>query len=169
MGKLILLFVLMPAIELTLLIELGKLIGTFPTLALIAVTGVVGASLARLQGLSVLRQTQSQLSRGELPADSLADGVMILVAGALLITPGVLTDALGFSLLVPAFRSVIKKLLWARFQKAVQQNRVHWEIRSPGFDDSSGRSAPGDEGGPVYDVYPEPQDGEFSPGDPEGR
>ena len=88
MGILLLLFILVPAIELALLLEVGSHLGTLPTLGLIAVTGVVGASLARRQGLAVLRRAQDQMARGELPAGSLADGVMILVAGALLITPG---------------------------------------------------------------------------------
>ena len=84
MGKLLLLFIIVPAVELGLLIQVGIYLGTWPTLALIVFTGIVGAYLARRQGLSVLTCAQEQMDRGELPASSLADGVMILVAGALL-------------------------------------------------------------------------------------
>ena len=96
MGRLLLLFVLVPALELVLLIELGQRIGTLPTLGLIVLTGVVGASLARSQGLRVLQELQRETEAGRLPAEPLVDGALILVAGALLVTPGVLTDAFGF-------------------------------------------------------------------------
>lgn len=138
MGKLLLLFIVVPAVELGLLIQVGKYLGTWPTLALIVFTGILGAYLARLQGLSVLSRAQQQMSRGELPAGSLADGVMILVAGALLMTPGILTDAFGFSLLVPALRNQIKSFVLARFRKAVDENRVHVHVSGMGFDADSG-------------------------------
>ncbi len=153
MGILLLLFILVPAIELALLLEVGSHLGTLPTLGLIAVTGVVGASLARRQGLAVLRRAQDQMARGELPAGSLADGVMILVAGALLITPGILTDAFGFLLLVPVFRDVVKNAAMKRLRKAVDENRVQVHV--------SGMDFPG-EAGPVIDVPPEPPE----PGEP---
>lgn len=146
MGKLLLLFIIVPAVELGLLIQVGKFLGTWPTLALIVFTGILGAYLARLQGLSVVSRAQQQMSRGELPAGSLADGVMILVAGALLMTPGILTDAFGFSLLVPALRSQIKTVILARFRKAVDENRVHVHVSVMGFDTDSG---------PIVDIQPE--------------
>ena len=125
MGKLLLLFILVPAVELALLIELGRQIGTLPTLALIAGTGALGAFLARLQGLGVLRQMQREAAAGRLPASSIVDGVIILVAGAMLITPGILTDAAGFLCLVPAFRRALKKALWERLRRAVQEGRAN--------------------------------------------
>ena len=96
MGRLLLLFIVLPAVELGLLIELGRRIGTLETLALIVVTGIVGASMARSQGLSLLSRVRKQIAAGEMPADSLLDGLMILIASALLVTPGVFTDAFGF-------------------------------------------------------------------------
>ena len=125
MGRLLLLFVALPAIELTLLIEIGTRFGTLHTLALIVITGVVGASLARGQGLQLVRQIQREVAEGRLPAGSLLDGVMILIAGALLITPGILTDSFGFLCLVPAFRNAAKRMLLKRLEKAVQENRIH--------------------------------------------
>jgi UPF0716 protein FxsA len=124
---LLLLFVGLPAVELGLLIEIGGRIGTAATLALIAGTGVVGATLARRQGLGVLRVLQSETAAGRLPAGSLVDGVIILVAAALLVTPGVLTDAFGFLCLVPAFRRVVKRALRRRLERAAQEGRV--EVR----------------------------------------
>ena len=150
---LLLLFILVPAIELALLLEVGSHLGTLPTLGLIAATGVVGASLARRQGLAVLGRAQDQMARGELPAGSLADGVMILVAGVFLITPGILTDAFGFLLLVPVFREVVRSVAMNRLRKAIEENRVHVDVAGMGFPS---------EAGPVIDVPPEP----FEPREP---
>ena len=125
MGKLLLLFILVPAVELALLIEVGRHIGTLATLALIAGTGALGAFLARLQGLGILRQMQSELAAGRLPPSSIVDGVIILLAAVVLITPGILTDAVGFLCLVPAFRRVLKRTLWQRLRRAVQEGRAN--------------------------------------------
>jgi UPF0716 protein FxsA len=125
MGRLLLLFILVPTVELMLLIEIGSRIGTFPTLGLIVVTGVVGATLARHEGLQVLRRIQAELAQGQLPAGALVDGMIILIAGALLITPGVLTDALGFLCLVPGCRHIVKEVVRRRLEQAVRQQRVH--------------------------------------------
>lgn len=146
MKWLVLLFLLVPAIELAILIQIGSHIGTLPTLALILSTGVLGAFLARMQGLSVLRAAQEQMQRGELPSGALADGVLILVAGALLITPGVLTDAAGFLLLVPQVRHGIKGLLLRRLRRAFEQRQI--QIQVVGFGDSPGN-------GSIYDLQRE--------------
>jgi UPF0716 protein FxsA len=96
MGKLLLLFIVVPIVELIVLIQLGGLIGTLATIGIIVITGALGASLARWQGLSVLRQIQLDVAAGRLPAGSLVDGVIILMAAALLVTPGLLiTDGAG--------------------------------------------------------------------------
>ena len=124
MVKLLMLFILVPFVELALLIELGRHIGTLATLALIVITGVVGAFLARRQGLGVLGHMRAEITNGRLPAASIVDGVIILLAGAVLITPGVLTDALGFFCLVPASRRIIKRALWRRLERAIRQGRV---------------------------------------------
>ena len=118
MGRLLLLFVVVPAVELALLIELGSRIGTLATLGIIAGTGVIGAALARRQGLGVLRRLQQETNQGRLPADPLVDGAFLLVAGALLVTPGVLTDVVGFLCLVPGFRAIVKREVLRRFKAA---------------------------------------------------
>ena len=89
MTRLLLLFVVLPTAELALLIEVGKRVGTGATLALIVATGIVGASLARRQGLGVVGVVQRETAAGRLPASTLIDGVIILLAGALLVTPDV--------------------------------------------------------------------------------
>jgi UPF0716 protein FxsA len=124
MAKLLLLFILVPAIELILLIKLGGMIGILATIAIIVVTGALGATLARWQGLGVLRNVQNELARGGLPTGSLVDGVIILLAAALLMTPGFLTDLVGFSCLVPGFRSVLKRAAWKRLESAVKEGRT---------------------------------------------
>lgn len=124
MRKLLLLFILVPALELALLIELGSRLGTAPTLLLLALTGILGAFLARRQGLGALRAAQEQMQRGELPAGPIVDGILILVAAVLLITPGVMTDALGFLLLVRGFRDRVKSILVSRFRRGVEERRI---------------------------------------------
>ena len=124
LGRLILLFTVVPALELALLIEIGQLIGTLYTLALIIGTGVLGAALARSQGLRVLREVQAEFAQGRLPAGSLVDGLLILIAGALLMTPGVLTDAVGFACLTPVLRRQVRRRLQQRFERVLREGRV---------------------------------------------
>ena len=125
-AKLLLLFILVPLVELFLLIEIGRLIGTLSTLTIIVCTGILGAFLARRQGIGVLHQMRTEIANGRLPAAQLADGVIILLAGAVLITPGLLTDALGFLCLIPASRKIIKKMLWRWLENAVHDGRIRF-------------------------------------------
>ncbi len=99
---------------------------------------MVGASLARRAGLQVLGRVQREVEAGRVPAGPLVDGVIVLVAGALLITPGILTDAFGFLCLVPAFRSLVKRSLWRRFERAVREQRVHVTVDVQGFEPAHG-------------------------------
>lgn len=121
MGRLLLLFIAVPAVELILLIEIGQRIGTLATIGLIVGTGIVGASLARQQGISTFARLRKDLEAGRLPAEPIVDGVLILVAAAVLITPGVLTDLVGFLCLVPACRRLIKRSLKRRFERAMRK------------------------------------------------
>ena len=110
------LFLLVPFIELALLLLIGKYTEWYVPLIIVVVTGVAGAALARHQGWQTVRRIQRELGEGKMPGDALLDGVMILVAGALLLTPGVLTDVVGISLLLPFCRRLYKALLirWFR-------------------------------------------------------
>ncbi len=101
---LILLFIAIPLIELYLLLVVGDWIGAWPTVGLVIVTGVIGATLARMQGLKVFGDIQFDLSVGNVPTDNLLSGALVLAAGLLLITPGLLTDVAGFAMLVPSVR-----------------------------------------------------------------
>ena len=124
MGRLLILFIAVPVVELVLLIEIGQRVGTLATIGLIIGTGIVGASLARQQGISTLARLRKDLDAGQLPAEPIVDGVLILLAAAVLITPGVLTDLVGFLCLVPACRRVLKRFLKRRFERAVQEGTV---------------------------------------------
>lgn len=125
MLRLLSLFILLPAVELALLIEIGSRVGTLPTFVLILATGAIGAALARREGLGVLGRVRRDLDEGRLPATPLVDAVLILVAGALLITPGVITDLVGFGLLTPPVRGAVRRWLWRRFARALEEGRVH--------------------------------------------
>ena len=109
MGRLILLFTLIPALEIYLLLQVGSLLGAGNTFLLIIATGVVGAYYARQQGFEVMLRLQRAQQEGRLPGNELVDGAMLLVGGALLITPGILTDVLGFSLIFPPLRALWKR------------------------------------------------------------
>ena len=124
MPVLMLLFIVVPAVELGLLIEIGSALGVLPTIGLIILTGIVGAALAKRQGLSTLRAIQAATARGEMPVDQLVDGALILFAGALLVTPGVLTDGVGFLCLVPGTRVLIKRQLKAALRRFAESGQV---------------------------------------------
>ena len=118
--RLLLLFTVVPLVELFLLVKLGTVIGIGPTVLIVITTGVIGAWLARWQGLGVLRRVTSDLNEGRLPADALIDGLLILIAGAVLLTPGLITDALGFLLLVPQSRIVVRRMIRDRFDRRTE-------------------------------------------------
>ncbi len=101
---LLILFLAVPLVEIYLLIKIGGVIGAWPTVALVVGTAVAGAGLLRWQGMTTLMRVRRSLERGELPAVEMLEGVLLLVAGALLLTPGFFTDAVGFLLLVPPLR-----------------------------------------------------------------
>jgi UPF0716 protein FxsA len=149
--RLFLLFIVLPAAELALLIEIGRHLGTLATLALIVATGALGAGLARHQGLRVLEQVQRELAAGRLPAGPMLDGVLVLLAAAVLVTPGVITDAFGFLCLTPGFRSLVKREILRRLERAATEQRLHLQV----FDGSPGAGA---DRGPIIDVTPDPDD-----------
>ncbi len=118
--KLMLLFTLVPMVELYLLWEIKEVITWEWTIVLVLFTGFVGALLAKKQGLRWRHRLHAELTSGQVPTTSLLDGLMIFVAGALLITPGVLTDAVGFLLLVPPIRSHLRERIKVRLMRGVQ-------------------------------------------------
>ena len=104
---LLLLFLLVPLIEIYLLIKIGGVIGAFPTVVLVVLTAVIGAALARHQGLATLQRLQATMARGEAPAIEMFEGVLLLVGALLLLTPGFMTDLLGFACLIPPTRRAL--------------------------------------------------------------
>lgn len=122
MLRLLLLFTTIPLLELYLLVRIGEAIGLGPTIALILLTGVLGAALARVQGMATWARFQQALAAGRIPARELVEGLLVLVAGAVLLTPGVVTDLAGFLLLVPPARSWLVRRMEDRF-------RMRYEIR----------------------------------------
>ncbi|HBW16590.1 MAG TPA: exlusion protein FxsA [Desulfovibrio sp.] len=115
LSRLFLLFALVPFLELYLLVQVGTVIGAAPTILLVILTAVVGAWLARTQGLGVMARVQNDLARGIMPGQALIDGFCILLAGLLLLTPGFLTDVVGLLLLLPPFRALLASRLQRHF------------------------------------------------------
>lgn len=118
------LFILVPLLELALLIQMGRWVGLVPTILLVATTGVVGAWLARREGVRTMVRFQTELGGGKLPGDALMDGASILVGGAFLMTPGVLTDVVGFALLIPPSRRRIQAWVRRRLRRSIEEGRT---------------------------------------------
>jgi len=136
------LFLLTPLIEIAVFIQVGGAIGLWPTIAVVIFTAVLGAALWRAQGLSTWARAQATLNRGEVPAREMTDGAFLLVAGALLLTPGLVTDAIGFLLLVPPIRHWLAAIVFRHL-------RAHMEVhvvnpRGPGADAPRGPTIEGD-------------------------
>jgi UPF0716 protein FxsA len=116
LGKLLLLFTVVPVVELYLLITIGQSLGPGPTIGLVLVTGLLGASLAKREGARVLRNWQGAMARGEIPEEGVVSSVLVLVGGVLLVTPGVVTDLTGLLLLAPWSRRLVAATLRKRLE-----------------------------------------------------
>jgi|ETNmetMinimDraft_23_1059889.scaffolds.fasta_scaffold69688_3 UPF0716 protein FxsA len=114
-AVLLLLLLSVPLLEIYLLISIGRVIGAGTTVFVVVLTAVIGAWLLRLQGLQTLRRVQSAADKGELPAVELVEGLMLLICGVLLLTPGFFTDAVGFVALVPGIRRHLAEALLKHF------------------------------------------------------
>jgi UPF0716 protein FxsA len=125
MFYLFLIFVLVPVIELTLLIKVGSIIGILNTITIILLTAMIGAYMVKLEGLGVLSRIQQNMQEGVFPAEELIDGAMILVAGALLLTPGFFTDVIGFLMVFPVSRNFIKRLARRYIEKRVSPSDIY--------------------------------------------
>ena len=123
--KLFLLFMLVPVIELALLIKIGSLIGTFNTIAIVILTAIIGAYMVKLEGMGVMYRIQRNIQEGIFPAEELINGMMILIAGALLLTPGFFTDVTGFLIVFPVSRNFIKKIAKRYIEKKISSGEFH--------------------------------------------
>lgn len=128
LGRLALLFVIVPLLELALLIQMGRMVGLWPTIALVVFTGVTGAWLARTEGLRTMWKLRDDLANGRVPGQAIMDGVAVLAGGALLLTPGIITDVIGFVLLFPATRHAIQKRIMARLERSIQEGAVQVRV-----------------------------------------
>lgn len=108
-----LLFIIVPLLELYLIIKVGGMIGAFMTVLLVVTTAVVGVSLLRFQGFSTIQRAQANMARGQMPAMEMFEGMLLAIAGVLLLTPGFLTDSIGFFLLLPAGRRALIRAMSA--------------------------------------------------------
>ncbi len=124
LARLFFLFVAIPLLELAILVKLGTIVGVWPTIGLVFLTGAFGAWLARSQGARVLREIQAELSVGRMPAAHLLDGLMILVGGVVLLTPGLLSDVFGLTLLFPPTRAWLKRVVRRRLERMIESGRV---------------------------------------------
>jgi len=124
-AALALLFLVVPFIELFFLIQVGQLVGALWTIAILVIISIIGSWLVKREGLATLRRAQQQMSVGRLPGTELVDGVLILFAGALLLTPGFITDIVGVLLLIPPVRVALRG--YARRRLARRMNIVEIE------------------------------------------
>jgi UPF0716 protein FxsA len=115
-----LLFIVVPLAELYVILQVGQAIGVLDTLVLLIVISVVGAWLAKREGLGVLRRIQRSIEAGRVPGTELIDGFLILLAGALMLTPGFVTDCLAILLLLPPVRVVVRRQLRRRFARRIE-------------------------------------------------
>ena len=140
-----LIFIAVPIAEIAVFIQVGDIIGLWPTLLLIILTAIIGVALLKRQGLAVMTEAKSTVEAGGLPVQSVIDGACLLVAGAFLLTPGLLTDSAGFLLLIPAVR---RRLAHWLIEKVKASKSVDIQFGGPGgpfgSPDGSDRKPPGD-------------------------
>lgn len=151
MGVFFLLFVILPIVEMTILIKVGAVIGALNTIGLVLLTAVLGATLLRQQGLATLLKANQRLSSGELPAKEVAEGLILAVGGALLLTPGFVTDTVGFLCLLPGTRHWLAAYALKRMTVTAQSRG------GSGFEFTAGQRGPfGSSDGAGFDPFAGP-------------
>lgn len=127
--RLILLFTLVPLLELAILFRLNAYIGFFSTIGIVIFTGVLGAYLAKSQGREILFRIRYEMKDGRVPGEQLINGLCVLVGGAMLLTPGILTDIAGFSLVIPITREFMKGFVKKKLKKMVDEGNVNFYFK----------------------------------------
>lgn len=125
MLKLFLAFALIPVIEIAILIKAGSVIGVVNTIVIVLLTAFVGAYLARMEGLETMNRLRMSMNEGRMPAEELMDAFIIFAAGAVLLTPGFLTDIFGLLLLFPPSRNAFKRWLRVKFDQWTKSGKIH--------------------------------------------
>ncbi|MGY8872814.1 MAG: FxsA family protein [Pseudomonadales bacterium] len=159
MPVLFLLFILIPIVEITVLINVGQAIGTWYTVGLVLLSAFIGVNMLRYQGLSTLARAQQRISSGEMPAQEMVEGLVLAVGGALLITPGFVTDFIGFCCLIPVTRQAFVKGLMKRF-KVVSMSKQQPFGQDDAFDESKFDQKP-----PFKDPSKPPRQGDIIDGE----
>ncbi|MCA0900510.1 FxsA family protein [Microbulbifer agarilyticus] len=144
MRPFLLLFIIMPILEMWVLIRVGEEIGALPTIGLVLLTAVVGLALLKRQGLSTILRAQQKMAVGELPAQEMAEGIFLAVGGALLLTPGFITDAIGFACLIPGVRHLFLGKLLSHVVVVRGSGYPPGGDHAPGSQSQSGKSGPHD-------------------------
>jgi UPF0716 protein FxsA len=145
LGKLFLLFAILPIIEIALLINVGEQIGGWNTVIIVIITAFAGAHLVRQQGLSTLMQAQHKMQDGAMPGQEMAEGLLLVIAGVLLVTPGFITDGFGFLLILPMTRPVIAKALLRKMAVQVVTQSQTGEFHSQYTQGDNARGASNDD------------------------
>jgi UPF0716 protein FxsA len=158
LARLAFLFVVVPVVELVILFRLGQAVGVLPAVGLVLTTGFAGAVLARAEGLRVFLRFQGELAAGRMPGQALLDGISVLVGGALLMTPGILTDAAGLALLFPPTRRWIQRGVRGRLEAGARAGSVRFVVLDP----SAAARPSGGRGSGGWDVR-HPQEPELDP------
>lgn len=131
MMRLLALFIVIPFVELIIIVEIGKRTGFWPTLALIVVPGLLGAAMARSQGTAVFSEIKREIARGRLPGVKVIDGILIFGGGLLLLTPGIITDILGLTVLFPGARKFYRDLILYRAWRMITGRSLRFYLRKP--------------------------------------
>lgn len=127
--KLILLFTITPIVELFILLKLADVTSTLATIALVLFTGIVGAYLAKKEGRIILTKINIELNNGRMPGNELINGLCVLVGGAFLLTPGILTDIFGFSLVIPGTREIFKAIIKRKFKDIIDNGNTNFYFK----------------------------------------
>lgn len=167
---LLLMFIVVPIIEIALFVQVGGFLGLWPTIGLVLITAFIGASMVRSQGLQTLMSVQSCLQQGELPAQQIVEGVMLAVSGVLLLTPGFMTDALGMLVLLPAPRAALAKQIMSKVKVQGMGGNAfgagfggHHQQQGPFGQDPFQRHHDQQQGGDVFDGEFERKDNDDKP------
>ena len=146
---LFLIFVVTPIVELAVIVQVAGSTGVMNTIGLLVLVSLVGAWLVRREGLGILRRAQAELAKGRMPGRELVDGLLVLLAGALMLTPGFVTDAVGLALLFPPVRAVLRLVATRRLSRWVDAGRTLWTF---GTRSKGGGFTTGPSGGPILDA-----------------
>ena len=130
MAVLFVLFIVVPIVELVLIIQVGQVLGAWNTVGLLIIDSLVGAWLVKHQGLGLLKRSRERLQKGEMPSDEIFSGIAILFAGALMLTPGFLTDAVGLIILIPPIRSVAIGGIRRNFRSRATTTSATWNLET---------------------------------------